>query len=317
MNDELNGTAARLQSRHFLSSADMTSSELAMVLDTAVRLKADLKAGRTHHLLSGRSLALVFEKPSLRTRLSFDIGMYQLGGRAVYLAPQEVGLGKREAIKDVARVVSSMADVMAARVFRHSDLQEIAAYSSVPVINALSDLEHPCQILADLLTIQERFGHIAGLKMVYVGDGNNMAHSLALGAALAGLNLTLVTPPGYWPDEDLISQARQLTGKRSYIKVTNSVAAGVAEADIIYTDVWASMGQEDETEARHQIFMPYQVNAELVAQAKPGALVLHCLPAHRGSEITDAVLEGEQSAVFQQAENRLHAQKALLVHLLA
>ncbi len=317
MNDELNGTATHLQSRHFLSSADMTAPELVMVLATAVRLKADLKAGRTHHLLAGRSLALVFEKPSLRTRLSFDIGMYQLGGRAVYLAPQEVGLGKREAIKDVARVVSSMADVMAARVFRHSDLQEIAAYSSVPVINALSDLEHPCQILADLLTIQERFGHIAGLKMVYVGDGNNMAHSLALGAALAGLNLMLVTPPGYWPDEDLISQARQLAGNRSYVKVTNSVAKGVAEADIIYTDVWASMGQEDETEARHQIFMPYQVNAELVAQAKPGALVLHCLPAHRGSEITEAVLEGDQSAVFQQAENRLHAQKALLVHLLA
>jgi ornithine carbamoyltransferase len=312
----LGGAAHTMKGRHFLSSADMDAAELKAVLNTAMALKAELKSGHSNQILAGKSLALVFEKPSLRTRLSFDVGMYQLGGRAMYLAPQEVGLGKREATKDVARVISSMADGIVARVFKHTDLQELATYSKVPVINGLSDLEHPCQILADLLTIQERFGYIAGLKMAYIGDGNNMAHSLALGAALAGLNLTIITPPNYWPDEDLVSQARQLADGKSYVKVTNTLAQGIQEADIIYTDVWASMGQEDEAADRHQIFMPYQINAELVAQAKPNALVLHCLPAHRGDEITDEVIEGVQSAVFQQAENRLHAQKALLVHLL-
>jgi ornithine carbamoyltransferase len=304
-----------LVGRDFLSVSDVTAQELAMLLDTAIELKAKTKQGEPHPLLAGKTLAMIFEKPSLRTRLSFDVGMYQLGGRAFYLAPQEIGLGKRETVSDVARVVASMCDVVLARVFKHSDLVEMAEYSDKPVINALSEWEHPCQALADLLTIREHFGKIEGLKMAYIGDGNNMAHSLAFGAALSGLNLHIITPPQYWADEELISQARELSGGRSFIKASNSLES-VKDADIIYTDVWASMGQETEQELRRKLFSPYQINEGIVARAKPDAIVLHCLPAHRGEEITHEVLESGKSLVFQQAENRLHAQKALLVHLL-
>ncbi len=306
-----------LKGRHLLSMADFSREELVAVLQTATELKAATKRGEPHHRLAGQTLALVFEKPSLRTRLSFDVGMFQLGGRAIYLAPAEVGLGKRETISDVARVISSMCSVIVARVFRHSDLLELARYSSVPVINGLSDYEHPCQALADLMTVREHFGRISGLKMAYIGDGNNMAHSLMFGAALSGLDLTIITPPGYEPDEEVVAASRQMTGGQSVIKAIHNLEAGVKEADIIYTDVWASMGQEEETAQRRQIFMPYQVNAAVVARARPSALVLHCLPAHREDEISAEVLESSQSAVFQQAENRLHAQKGLLVHLLA
>jgi ornithine carbamoyltransferase len=304
-----------LVGRDFLSVADVTAEELALLLDTAIELKAKTKNGEPHQLLAGKTLAMIFEKPSLRTRLSFDVGMYQLGGRAFYLAPQEVGLGKRETVSDVARVVASMCDAVLARVFKHADLVEMAEYSDKPVINALSEWEHPCQALADLLTIKEHFGKIEGLKIAYIGDGNNMAHSLAFGAALTGLNTVIITPPQYWPDEELISQARQIAQQRCYIKVSNNLAS-VEEADVIYTDVWASMGQESEQELRRKLFSPYQVNDAIVARAKPDAIVLHCLPAHRGEEITHAVLESPRSKVFEQAENRLHAQKALLVHLL-
>jgi len=242
--------------------------------------------------------------------------MFQLGGRAIYLAPAEVGLGKRETISDVARVISSLCSVIVARVFRHTDLVEMARYSSIPVINGLSDYEHPCQALADLMTVQEHFGRIAGLNMAYIGDGNNMAHSLMFGAALSGLNLTIITPPGYEPDEEVVAASRRMSGGASVIRAIHNLESGVKDADIIYTDVWASMGQEEETAQRRQVFMPYQVNAGVVEQARPDALVLHCLPAHREDEISAEVLEGPQSAVFQQAENRLHAQKGLLVHLL-
>lgn len=305
-----------LKGRHILSVADFNSEELAAVLETAARLKAETKQGIAHPLLAGKTLALVFEKPSLRTRLSFDVGMYQLGGRAIYMSPAEVGLGKRETVEDVARVISSMCSVIVARVFRHTDLEKMARYSAVPVINGLSDLEHPCQALADLLTIRERFGAIAGLSMTYVGDGNNMAHSLMVGAALSGLNITVVSPPGYEPNEEIVAEARRMAEGRSTIRAIHNLESGVAGADIIYTDVWASMGQEEEAAVRRQVFLPYQVNEAVVARAKPNALVLHCLPAHRGDEISEGVLEGPQSAVFQQAENRLHAQKGLLVHLL-
>ena len=305
-----------LKGRDLLSIGDLSAGELAAILATSAELKAETKQGIPHPHLAGKSLALIFEKPSLRTRLSFDVGMFQLGGRAIYLSPAEVGLGKRETVSDVARVISSMCDVIVARVFKHDDLVEMADYSSVPVINGLSDLEHPCQALADLLTIQEWFGRIAGLKMAYIGDGNNMAHSLMLGAALAGLDITVISPPDYEPNEEIVAQARRIAAGRSTIKAVHNLATGVAGADIIYTDVWASMGQEEEAAARRKVFMPYQVNEALVAQAAPQALVLHCLPAHRGEEITEVVLEGPQSAVFQQAENRLHAQKGLLVHLL-
>jgi ornithine carbamoyltransferase len=303
-----------LVGRDFLSVADITAEEMALILDTAIELKAKTKQGELQHLLAGKTLAMIFEKPSLRTRLSFDVGMYQLGGRAFYLAPQEVGLGKRETVSDVARVVASMCDIVLARVFKHGDLIEMAKYSDKPVINALSDLEHPCQALADLLTIKEHFDTLEGLKMAYIGDGNNMAHSLAFGSALTGMNTVIITPPQYWPDEELIVQARKLARQGSYIKVSNNLSS-VEEADIIYTDVWASMGQESEQELRRKLFSPYQVNEAIVAMAKPEAIVLHCLPAHRGEEITHEVLESPQSKVFQQAENRLHAQKALLVHL--
>ncbi|HEX2911304.1 MAG TPA: ornithine carbamoyltransferase [Chloroflexia bacterium] len=305
-----------LKGRDLLSMADLTPAQLAAILATAAEIKNEVKQGIFRHPLAGQTLALVFEKPSLRTRLSFDVGMFQLGGRAMYLAPAEVGLGKRETISDVARVISSMCNVIVARVFRHSDLEEMARYSNVPVVNGLSDFEHPCQALADLLTIQERFGHLEGLKMTYIGDGNNMAHSLMLGAALSGMRISVVSPEGYEPDEKVLSTARQIAGKESDIMAVHDLDSGLEDADIIYTDVWASMGQEEEAAARRTIFMPYQVNAQVVSKAKAGALVLHCLPAHRGDEITEEVLEGPQSAVFQQAENRLHAQKGLLVHLL-
>jgi ornithine carbamoyltransferase len=305
-----------LRGRDLLSMADLSAEELAAILATAAQLKAETQQRKTHHLLEGQTLALVFEKPSLRTRLSFDVGMFQLGGRAMYLAPQEVGLGKRETISDVARVISRMCDVIVARVFNHDSLIEMAKYSGVPVVNGLSDFEHPCQALADLLTIQEKFGHIAGLKMAYIGDGNNMAHSLMLGAALTGMDITVISPTGYEPNEEVVSQARKLAGGKATIKAVHNLETGVEGADIIYTDVWTSMGQEEEAAERREVFKPYQVNERLVGLAKPDALVLHCLPAHRGDEITEEVLESPQSWVFQQAENRLHAQKGLLVHLL-
>lgn len=305
-----------LKGRDLLSIADLSAVELSAILATSTRLKAETRQNITHHLLAGQTLALVFEKPSLRTRLSFDVGMFQLGGRAFYLAPQEVGLGKRETISDVARVISSMCNVIVGRVFNHDSLIEMAKYSEVPVINGLSDFEHPCQALADLLTVQEKFGYLAGLKMAYIGDGNNMAHSLMLGAALSGMSITVISPSGYEPNEEVVSQARRLAEGKAIIKAVHNLESGLEGADIIYTDVWASMGQEEETETRRQIFKPYQVNEGVVGLAKPGALVLHCLPAHRGDEISEAVLEGPQSVVFQQAENRLHAQKGLLVHLL-
>ncbi|MDB5079608.1 MAG: ornithine carbamoyltransferase [Chloroflexi bacterium] len=305
-----------LKGRDLLSIADLSAAELSAVLATAAKLKSETQQKIPHPILAGQTLALVFEKPSLRTRLSFDVGMFQLGGRAFYLAPQEVGLGKRETISDVARVISRMCSVIVARVFTHESLVELAKYSEVPVVNGLSDFEHPCQALADLLTIQERFGQLAGLKMAYIGDGNNMAHSLMLGAALSGMSISVISPPGFEPNEEVVSQARRLAGDKVTIKAVHNLEAGLAGADIIYTDVWASMGQEEETESRRQVFRPYQVNSRVVGLAKPDALVLHCLPAHRGDEITEEVLEGPQSAVFQQAENRLHAQKGLLVHLL-
>jgi ornithine carbamoyltransferase len=305
-----------LKGRDLLSVSDLNAEELAAILTTAAELKAETKQGIAHPHLAGKAVALLFEKPSLRTRLSFDVGMYQLGGRAFYLSPAEVGLNQRETVSDVARVISSMCDGIVARVFRHTHLQEMAEYASIPVINGLSDLEHPCQVLADLQTIQEHFGVITGLKMAYIGDGNNMTHSLMLGAALTGLNLTVISPPGYEPNEEITAQARRLANGRSTIKAIHNLESGVADADIIYTDVWTSMGQEEESAQRREIFRPYQVNETVVGQAAPHVLLLHCLPAHRGEEITEGALEGPNSAVFQQAENRLHAQKALLVHLL-
>lgn len=305
-----------LQTHDFLSMNDLSPREVLEILDTAALLKTKVKQGEPHPYLAGLAVALLFEKPSLRTRLSFDVGLYQLGALGFYLSPVEVGLGQREVVKDVARVVSSMTNAIVARVKRHTDLQEMAQFAGVPVVNALSDREHPCQVLADLLTIRERFGRLEGLKLVYLGDGNNMAHSLMLGAALTGIHVKIIAPTGYLPDPEIVEQARKIAGNKSKVEVGSDLKAGVRGANIVYTDVWTSMGQENEAEQRQVAFNGYQLNDQLLEYALPDAQVLHCLPAHRGDEITDEVMEGPNSDVFNQAENRLHAQKALLVHLL-
>jgi len=304
--------------RHFLSIADLSSDEVWAILDKARALKDERqKTGENEPLLRGKTLGMVFQKPSLRTRVSFDMAMIQLGGRALYLSPNEIQLGKRESVADVARVLSRYVDAIMARVFAHRDVEELAAYSRVPVINGLSDFNHPCQGMADLLTIYERYDKLTGLKLAYVGDGNNVAHSLLLGASKTGMHITVATPTGYEPHPAVVRLARTFaTESGSEVIITNDPRQAVRDADVIYTDVWTSMGQEAEAEQRLKVFPPYQVNGELVAQARPEVIVMHCLPAHRGQEITDEVADGPHSVLFDQAENRMHAQKAILVSLL-
>ena len=306
-------TAVAERVRHFVSIADLEPDELGTLLDLTARLKAD-RSQRSD--LRGRTVALVFEKPSLRTRLSFDVGTAQLGGHSVYLSPAEVGLGRRESVADVARVVSRMADAVVLRVNAHETIEEFAKFSGVPVINGLSDLSHPCQGLADIFTIRERKGRgadLRGVVVAYVGDGNNVAHSLMLCAAKTGVTLRIATPPGYEPlprYRELAQSAARASG--ASVEIGNDPSIAVAGADVVYTDVWTSMGQEQEYERRRRAFSGYQVNAQLLARAKRDAIVLHDLPAHRGEEIID----GPLSAVFDQAENRLHTEKALLCWLL-
>ena len=302
--------------RHFVSLADLTPADLDGLLERAVSLKAE-RAERAPHL-RGRTLAQIFEKPSLRTRLSFDVGMAELGGHCVYLSPQEVGLGRRESVADVARVVSRMVDGVVLRTYAHETVEEFARYASIPVINGLSDLSHPCQGLADILTIVEKKGpELSDVTIAYVGDGNNVLHSLMLASALRGARLRVATPAGYEPlaryRELAADRARQTGGT---VELGDDPVAAVRDADVVYTDVWTSMGQEQEYERRKRAFHGYQVNTELLRHAKPDAIVMHDLPAHRGEEITDEVMDGPQSAVFDQAENRLHAQKAVLCWLL-
>ncbi|MBX5492977.1 MAG: ornithine carbamoyltransferase [Chloroflexi bacterium] len=308
--------------KDFLAIGDLEADELRGLLDTALVLKEGLARGHLPPLLAGKRLALVFQKPSLRTRVSFEVAMQHLGGTAMYLSPAEVGLGQRESFADVARVLSRYVDAIAARTFLHSDCETLAQHATVPVINALSDREHPCQCLADLLSIRERFGHLEGLSVAFVGDGNNVAASLIAAAPLVGLDLRVATPPGYEPDAAIWKRARQQAqapaaeARGARLRLFHDPAEAVRGARVIYTDVWFSMGQEAEREQRQAIFPPYQVNAALVAHAAPDAVVMHCLPAHRGEEITDDVLDGPRSIVLDQAENRLHAQKALLCALL-
>jgi len=304
--------------RHFLSIADLSSDEIWAILDKARALKDERqKTGENEPLLQGKTLGMVFQKPSLRTRVSFDMAMIQLGGQALYLSPNEIQLGKRESVADVARVLSRYVDAIMARVFAHRDVEELAAYSRVPVINGLSDFNHPCQGMADLLTIYERYDKLTGLKLAYVGDGNNVAHSLLLGASKTGMHITVATPTGYEPHPAVVRLARTFAAESgSEVIITNDPRRAVRDADVIYTDVWTSMGQEAEAEQRLKVFPPYQVNSELVAQARPEVIVMHCLPAHRGQEITDEVADGPHSVLFDQAENRMHAQKAILVSLL-
>ncbi len=302
---------------HFLDIEHHTSEELQGLLDLAIQLKNEYKAGGNPPLLIGKALAMVFQKPSLRTRVSFEMGMQHLGGHALYLSPAEIGLGKRESIADVARVLSGYVDVIMARVFEHAHILQLAEWASVPVINGLSDYSHPCQAMADALTIQEEFGSLKGLNVVYVGDGNNVAVSLMHIAAKLGANFTIANPAGYDLSEDAIDLGYEFAkASGSSISLTRDPHEAVQNADVIYTDTWTSMGQEEETAKREKVFPPYQVNDALVAEAKPTAIVLHCLPAHRGQEITDEVADGSHSRLFPQAENRLHAQKAVLVRVL-
>lgn len=293
--------------RHLVSINDLEAADIEELLRDAAQLKRERRPAPPP--LAGRTAALIFEKPSLRTRMSFDVAMYELGGHVVYLSPAEVGLGRRESVADVARVVSRYADVAILRTFAHETIEEFARYASIPVINGLSDLEHPCQGLSDLFTLAEAKGPLRNLTLAYVGDGNNVANALVLCAAKTGLRLRMACPEGYEPDPRYLARARE---EEADLILTHEPARAVAGADAIYTDVWASMGQEAEYERRRRAFHGYQVNAELLTLAKPDAIVLHDLPAHRGEEITDDVMDSAQSVVFTQAENRLHMQKAIL-----
>jgi ornithine carbamoyltransferase len=304
--------------KHFLDLSDWSVEELHELLDLAVRLKAEVKNGGNAPVLKGKILGMVFQKPSLRTRVSFEVGMQQLGGMALYMGPDEVGLGKRESTADIARVLSRYVHGIMARVFAHQDVVDLATWGSVPVINGLSDQQHPCQALADIMTIYEHCGRTQGVRVTYVGDGNNVAASLLQGAALFGMHFRIAAPQGYEFSEDTLSRAGDIAEKTgATIETYHDPRAAVQGAEVIYTDTWVSMGQEAETAVRIPIMRPYQVNQALVALAEPDAIVMHCLPAHRGQELTDEVADGPHSVIFDQAENRLHAQKAVLVRLLA
>ncbi|MCD5401945.1 ornithine carbamoyltransferase [candidate division NPL-UPA2 bacterium] len=296
--------------RHLLSIADLSREEIGEILDKAGELKESHRKGGQPLPLKGKTLALLFEKPSLRTRVSFEVGMQQLGGRTLYLSPDEVQLGKREAVKDVGKVLSRYVDVIVARVFAHETVVGLAKCSDVPIINGLSDKLHPCQVLSDIYTILERRGSLKDLKVAFVGDGNNVANSWVYAASKLGINLIVATPEGYEPDKEVLAEAGD------NIKSIHDPEEAVKGADVIYADTWISMGQEKEMEERERIFPPYQVNEDLLKKAKPDCLVMHCLPAHRGKEITDEVMDGPHSLVFDQAENRMHVQKAILALLL-
>jgi len=303
--------------RHLLSIADLEPQELRGILELARELKAEWRAGGNRPLLAGKALGMIFQKPSLRTRVSFEVAMLHLGGWALYLSPSEVGLGTRESVPDVARVLGRYVDGIVARVFAHTDVEALAAYSPVPVINGLSDYSHPCQALADLLTIAEKKEGFEGLKLAYVGDGNNVCTSLLFAATKVGMDVAVASPEGYAPSAEVVEKAQEFAAQSgSRATITTDPLAAVREVDILYTDAWTSMGQEEEAETRLNVFPPYQVNAAMLAQAKGDAMVMHCLPAHRGQEIADEVADGPQSVIFDQAENRLHAQKAVLAWLL-
>jgi len=297
--------------KDLISIRDLTSAEIERIFDLTAKLKKDKsKFGK---VLCAKTLALIFQKPSNRTRVSFEVGMYQLGGNSLYLAPSEINLGVREAIKDVARTLSRYVDGIVLRTFEHKNVTELAKYSDKPVINGLSDFEHPCQALADLYTVKEKFRKFKGVTLVYVGDGNNVCNSLLYASAKCGLNMNVATPKGYEPDKEALKEAQDIAkSKNAKINLFNNPFEAVKGSDVVYTDVWASMGQEEQAKEREKVFKEFQVNNKLVSLAKPGCLIMHCLPAHRGQEITDEVIDGSRSAVWDQAENRLHAQVALL-----
>jgi ornithine carbamoyltransferase len=302
--------------RDFVSISDFTLAEIDELFQLSRELKEQVKKGKEHHHLEGKVLAMIFEKPSLRTRVTFETGMVQLGGHAIYLSPQDIQLGKRESVPDAARNLSRWVNCIMARTFSHQTVIDLAKHATVPVINALSDAEHPCQILADFLTILEHKGMLKDLRVSYVGDSNNVCNSMILFAAAYGIKINVASPKGYEPVQDIINRANEI-GRDGYeIAISNDPKASVKDADVIYTDVWASMGQESEREERMKVFKDFQVNGNLISSAKKDVIVLHCLPAHRGEEITDEVIDGPHSVVLDEAENRLHTEKALLVKLL-
>jgi len=304
-----------MMAQDFLSIRDFTPLQIRFLLALARQIKA--RPGAYGKTLQGKTLALIFEKPSLRTRVSFDVGVHQLGGFALYLSPAEINLGKRESVYDVAKNLERMVQGIMIRTFSHSIVEEMASYAGVPIINGLTDYSHPCQAMADYLTMWEIKGRIAGLKVAFLGDGNNVAHSLMFAGAQLGANVWVATPPGYEPKPDAVvwAQERGLqTGGDCHL--TNDPEEAISGADVVYTDVWASMGQESEAEQRRKSFLSYQVNGRLFSGARRDAIFMHCLPAHRGLEVTDEVIDSPRSVVFQQAENRLHAQKAILVELM-
>ena len=299
--------------KHLLSIAELGRGDVEELFRLAGECKARTRTRASATPLAGRSLALVFEKPSLRTRVTFEVGIVQLGGRAVYLSGGEIGLGTRETVPDVARNLSRWVDGIAARVFSHATVQGLARHATIPVINGLSDFEHPCQALADYFTLWERGVDLGSMRLAWIGDGNNVCHSVLLAGALVGASMVVACPPGYEPDAGVQATVRKLGGR---LEITTDARAAATGADVLYTDVWISMGQEAEREQRREAFSRYQVSETLLGFAKPSALVMHCLPAHRGEEITDAVLDGPRSIVLEQSENRLHAQKAVIFELL-
>jgi len=300
--------------KDFLSITDIDEHELKNIVADAIRLKRLKSAGTAHELLRGKSLAMIFEKASTRTRVSFEVGMTDLGGHALFLNPQDMQLGRGEEVRDTARALARYVDAVMIRAYRHTSVEDLARHSTVPVINGLSDAQHPCQVLADIMTLTERFGDLRDLKLTWVGDGNNVCNSWILSSPLTGMEIVVASPPDYRPDEALIDQARAAGGR---VRIVTDPEEAVRDADVLYTDIWVSMGDEEERAERLKALRRYTIDAHLLAQAPSDALVMHCLPAHRGEEIADDVIEGPQSIVWDQAENRLHAQKALLVRMIA
>ncbi|HHY96212.1 MAG TPA: ornithine carbamoyltransferase [Firmicutes bacterium] len=310
--------AVNLKGRDVVSLADLTAEEIRQIINTGAHLKMCAQTGTETRPLTGKTLGMIFHKPSTRTRVSFEVAMVQLGGHALYLSASELQLRRGETIADTGRVLSRYLDAIMIRTYSHADVVELAEAASIPVINALTDFSHPCQGLGDLLTIHEKKGRLEGVKLAYVGDGNNVAHSLMFGGARMGMHVSVGTPPGYEPDQKVVELAQEFArASGGKVEVVNDAGQTVRGADVVYTDVWASMGQEAEEKERQRIFMPFQVNQALMAQAGPQAIFMHCLPAHRGQEVTDEVIDGPQSVVWDQAENRLHIQKAILALVIA
>jgi ornithine carbamoyltransferase len=303
-----------LKHKDLISIFDLTSGEIDQIFTLAQNLKKWLQDGKNHRPLAGKTLAMIFEKPSLRTRVTFTAGMTQLGGNAIFLGPNDISMGVRESVSDTARNLERWVDAIMARTFSHESVVALAREASIPVINGLTDRSHPCQVLSDCFTVREKFGSLSDIKVAFLGDGNNVAHSWLYAAARMGFRFSIACPPGYEPLEEIVNGSRSEAGER--VQVTHDLAEALKDADVVYTDVWASMGQEREAEERKRIFAPYQLNKAALALARPNALVMHCLPAHRNEEITDEVIDGPQSIVFDQAENRLHVQKAILVLLM-